>query len=201
MRIYLLRHGETQYNAERRYQGRSDVPLSEEGRKKIKPTGFTPDCVWVSPMTRARQTADILFPNSPQYCVEDFREMNFGIFEGKNYLDMREDALYRAWVDSGCLERCPDGECKQEFAQRTCRAFDKLLTRQFALGQTQTVIVAHGGTQMAIMEQFAVPHRDYFEWTAPNAGGFLLDTQQQEWMGHRTVRLIETVAYTRGTDE
>ena len=59
MIIYLLRHGTTQYNVEKRYQGQRDIPLSEEGRARVRRADFTTDVVYVSPLTRARQTAQI----------------------------------------------------------------------------------------------------------------------------------------------
>ena len=53
-------------------------------------------------MTRARQTAHILFPQAEQIVVPGLREMDFGTFEGRNYIEMENDPDYRAWVDSNC---------------------------------------------------------------------------------------------------
>ena len=66
MLIYLLRHGLTAYNAEKRYQGQRDIPLSPAGRAQLRPAGFMPDVAYVSPLIRARQTAEIFFPGCPQ---------------------------------------------------------------------------------------------------------------------------------------
>ena len=57
MQIYLLRHGQTEYNAQHRYQGQQDIPLSAAGRAQLRPAGFMPDVAYVSPLIRARQTA------------------------------------------------------------------------------------------------------------------------------------------------
>ena len=62
MQIYLLRHGQTEYNAQHRYQGQQDIPLSAAGRAQLRPAGFMPDVAYVSPLIRARQTAEIFFP-------------------------------------------------------------------------------------------------------------------------------------------
>ena len=88
MKIYLLRHGVTEYNTEKRYQGQRDIPLSTQGRAALRRADFTPEVVYVSPLTRARQTAQILFPESRLVIVPGLREMDFGTFEGRNYIEM-----------------------------------------------------------------------------------------------------------------
>ena len=76
MQIDLLRHGQTEYNAQHRYQGQQDIPLSAAGRAQLRPAGFMPDVVYVSPLIRARQTAEIFFPGCPQIIVQALREMS-----------------------------------------------------------------------------------------------------------------------------
>ena len=88
MKIYLLRHGQTTYNVEKRYQGTLDIPLSEEGRAQLVRADISPKKVYVSPLIRARSTADILFHEAEQVVIDDFREMCFGIFQGRNYIEM-----------------------------------------------------------------------------------------------------------------
>ena len=66
MRVIMIRHGETIWSSERRYQGISDVPLSEEGRRKLKPADLKPRRVFVTPLVRTRETAEILFPEARQ---------------------------------------------------------------------------------------------------------------------------------------
>lgn len=171
MLIYLLRHGETAWNRERRYQGLTDIPLSNRGRALLRRADFSPELVYVSPLIRARETAAILFPEAEQVAVPDFREMDFGAFEGRTAGEMADDPTYRAWVAGGCTGRCPGGESLAEFSDRVWAAFAKLLEAE----PERLVIVAHGGVQMAILERYAKPHRDYFGWTAPCGGGFVLD--------------------------
>ena len=72
-----------------------------------------------------------------------------------------------------------------------CKAgVDQALAR----GEERLVIVAHGGTQMAAMERFAVPHKTFHEWCGPNAGGYVLDTR--DWAEKRVLHVVETVQYT-----
>ena len=195
--VILLRHGQTAYNADNRYTGTLDIPLSEQGRAALRTADFAPDVVYVSPLLRARQTARILFPLSRQQVIEDFREMCLGSFEGRTYLEMQGDAAYVAWLNSNCEIRCPGGETRAEFCQRTCQAFAQLMQEQIRQDQRQVVIVAHGGTQMAILERFARPHRDYYQWQAANGAGYLLQTTYRKWQREQVLRHIKNLCFAK----
>ena len=168
MLIYFLRHGLTEYNAEKRYQGQRDIPLSAAGRAMLRKADIEPRTVYITPLCRTRQTAEVLFPTAKLVVVDGLKEMCFGSFEGRNYIEMEHDPDYLAWVAANC--ESPDGE--------------ELL-----------VILAHGGTQMAALERYALPHKDYYEWCGPNAGGFVLDAA--DWADKQVLHLVKTVQYTR----
>lgn len=187
MLVYLLRHGKTAWNLEGRYQGRSDIPLCEAGRKALKPADFMPAKVYVSPMKRAAETAQLLFPGVQTIAVPGLEEMDFGAFEGKSFQDLADDPAYRAWVEGNCTAPCPEGEGREDFSQRVCAAFERLMARE----QEQLVIVAHGGTQMAILERYGRPYRDYFAWQSPNGGGFLLEAEH--WEQTRELTLLREI--------
>ena len=197
MRVWLLRHGATVYNDEGRYQGRSDVPLSPRGLAALKRADFDPEAVYVSPLRRAKQTAAVLFPEAELVEVPDFREMDFGAFEGRNYQEMEDDPAYRLWVEGGCVAQTPGGESRAAFSDRVCAAFAPLVEAALDAGKPQLVILAHGGTQMAALERYALPRQDYFDWCAPPAGGFVLETDVSTWRTAQTLRLIQTVQYTK----
>ena len=196
MKIYLLRHGETAWNAQGRYLGRTDLPLSERGRRALAPAEFAPEAVYVSPLRRTAETAGILFPGARQIAVPGLREMDFGIFEGKSWKEMEHLPAYRAWVDGGCVDAPPGGESRTQFCHRICSAVGALLDGAAAAGMERLVIVAHGGTQMAALERFALPRRDYFSWNGPLGGGFVLDGSR--WGTEQILTVLETVRYTRG---
>lgn len=198
MTIYLLRHGRTEFNDRRRYQGMLDIPLSEAGRAELCAADFSPRLVYVSPLLRARQTAAVLFPNARQEAVPGLEEMDFGDFDGRTADEMADDPAYRAWVDGGCTGRCPNGEDRAEFCARVCAAFDKLLERAAARGDERLVIVAHGGTQRAVMSCCSLPESDYFAILPPNGGGYVLDYDAALWAEKKKLRLLETVSYVKG---
>ena len=173
MKVYLLRHGETAWNAEKRYLGcRTDQPLSAPGRAALVPADFAPERLVVSPLLRCRQTASILFPNTAQQQDEGLREMDFGAFEGRTADEMAADADYRAWVDRLCAGPCPGGEDMDAFAQRSADAFLRQVQKALADGCASLAVVAHGGTVMAVMSRLFRPEKPYFQWYARNGCGW-----------------------------
>lgn len=190
MKIYLYRHGETAYNAEKRYQGRRcDIPLSEVGARALRKAPFETERVYVSPLIRTQQTAQILFPTARQEIVDGFAEMDFGAFEGRNYIEMEHDPDYRAWVSGNCEGRCPGGESRTEFTERVCDSFESILMQAEEHGDEILVIVAHGGTLRAVMECFAAPKRAYFDWNAPCGGGYMLNWNADIWHSVKQISL------------
>jgi len=174
MDILLLRHGKTSMNQDGRYQGKTDVPLCPEGAEALRRGGILPEVqrVYVSPLSRARETAAICFPHAEQRVISGFSEMDFGSFEGKNYKEMEHDPDYRAWVDGMCRGKCPDGESMAEFIHRTAVAFLSVLREAAELGEKSLIITAHGGTLMALLSHLGSPCRDYYDYGVKNGQGF-----------------------------
>lgn len=171
--LIFIRHGSTAGNLEKRYIGRTDEPLCELGVRQIealKAENFHGDFLFCSPMLRTRQTASILFPQQSVTFVEDFRETDFGIFEGKTAAELSDSSEYRKWLDSFCLEPIPQGESVAAFKARCCSAFERIL--QTLPDNSCSVFVVHGGVIMAILERFAEPKRDFYDYHIGN-GAFI----------------------------
>lgn len=174
MQVILIRHGKTRDNAELRYSGRTDEPLSAEGIELTRRAGSDPTVgtVYVTALQRTAQTAAMLFPQAGQVVVDDLREMDFGDFEGRCYAEMEQDQAYRAWVEGGCLSPCPNGEGRAEFCRRVCAAFEAVIRDAALRGEQTLYFVVHGGTIMAIMERFARPQKDYYSYSVKNTRGY-----------------------------
>ena len=172
MSVLLIRHGLTAGNLAGRYIGcRTDEPLCEEGIAALKKQSYPPvRRVLISPMLRCAQTARLLYPEIEPEIVPDFRECDFGRFEGKSYAELNGDPDYQAWIDSGGVLPFPGGEARQAFIDRCVHAFESIED----LWQQETAIIAHGGTLMAIMQAQARPQRDYFDYQVKNGQGFRL---------------------------
>lgn len=124
--LTLIRHGKTPSNREHRYLGVTEEALSGEGRKQLeilaekdilKKTWL----LFISPMLRCQESAGILFPGRKAYPIEEWREMNFGTYEGKNYEDLKNDSYYQKWIDSNGTLPFPEGESQQEYIKRCHR--------------------------------------------------------------------------------
>ena len=171
--ILFIRHGSTAGNLEKRYIGRSDEPLCEAGIQQVlslKKYDFKPDVLFVSPMLRTRQTAELLFPHMIPQIVEDFRETDFGIFEGKNAEELRNYPEYQTWLDSLCLAPIPGGEAVSDFKARCCKAFYEIV--RTLPENCHAAFVVHGGVIMAIMEQFDSQKLSFYDYHIDN-GSFL----------------------------
>ena len=172
MSVLLIRHGLTQGNAQHRYIGcRTDEPLCKKGIEALQKGCYPPVArVLVSPMLRCRQTAALLYPDITPEIVPDFRECDFGRFEGKSYDELNGDPDYQAWIDSGGALPFPGGEAREAFVARCVRAFARIPD----LWKEETALIAHGGTLMAILQSYALPRRDYFDYQVKNGQGFRL---------------------------
>ncbi|RHQ43332.1 MULTISPECIES: histidine phosphatase family protein [unclassified Roseburia] len=124
--LTLIRHGKTPSNKEHRYLGVTEEALSEDGRKQLeilaeKDILRKPWLLFISPMLRCQESAGILFPGKKAYPIEEWREMNFGAYEGKNYEDLKNNAYYQKWIDSNGTLPFPEGESQQEYIKRCHR--------------------------------------------------------------------------------
>lgn len=172
MKLLLIRHGATQGNLEHRYIGCTDEPLAPQGMTTLQ-TKHYPACevLAVSPLRRCVQTAEILFPGQEMRLCPDFRECDFGRFEGKNYAELNGDPVYQSWIDSGGTASFPDGETPAAFQARCTAAFSQLVRQ--CTGAESLAIVAHGGTMMSILS--AYDGGDYFSYQMPNGAAYVCE--------------------------
>ena len=173
--IVLIRHGKTEGNKEKRYIGRTDQPLSEEGIAGIKENlGRYPSVekVYASPMKRTRQTAELIYPGQASEIVDGLREMDMGVFEGKNHAELKNRPSYILWVATRGKISIPGGESMKDFGKRTMDAFTQVLGDMQAEGIKRSAVVAHGGTIMSIVSQLA--DDDYYKYMVNNGAGFHL---------------------------
>lgn len=148
--FWLVRHGTTDWNVKKRYQGQTDIPLNSTGLAQAKElanslVGTSFDAIFTSDLQRARQTALSLADrlSVPIYQDARLREANFGQWEGESYYEMR-DKFPEIWADR--MENpssyvAPGGEKLLEVAWRMNRAAEEMAAR-FPGGRL--LVVAHG---------------------------------------------------------
>ncbi|SDB23696.1 histidine phosphatase family protein [Eubacterium oxidoreducens] len=174
MKIFLIRHGKTLGNEFGRYIGTTDESLSSAGvaaLKRITPPAAS--VIYVSPMRRCIQTAEILYPNQMPVVVEELKECDFGDFENKNYKELSSNEDYKAWIESGGLMPFPGGESKDDFRDRILQGFQKVLMHAKRNKAEKIALVVHGGTIMAIME--AYDGGEYFSYQIKNGESCVLE--------------------------
>lgn len=188
--LILVRHGATVANREHRYLGRTDEALSAEGKEMLLPfcrQGKYPyaDMVFVSPMKRCRETAQILYKDVPIKEVHEWVEMDFGDFEGKNYEELKGDERYQAWIDSNGTLPFPNGESRAAFISRCVQGMGRMIQHLQEEANADKAIrtvaaVVHGGTIMALLSSLC--GGDYFDYQVKNGEGFVclltLDTRE-----------------------
>ena len=115
IRLYLIRHGQTEGNKKKRYIGVTDEPLCEEGKSFLREMKYPAlQAVYVSPMRRCAETAEILFPDRPVHVIEELAECDFGDFENKNYEELTGNPDYQVWIESGGTLPFPGGDLQAQ---------------------------------------------------------------------------------------
>ncbi|MDE1166451.1 MAG: histidine phosphatase family protein [Pseudomonas sp.] len=173
MQLYIARHGETAPNSEGRYVGSLNPALTERGIQQAQalrdqlPTAI--DAIVVSPLLRARQTAEVLGQalQLPLHTLEHFRERNVGVFEGltqaeakARYPDLWAQNITRQW-DAGP----PQGESIAEVVARVALGLRELVATY--PGQV-VVLVAHGFVGKTIRALVRQDFSDFYEWQLAN---------------------------------
>ena len=158
MKLLLARHGETAWNAEGRYQGQSDIPLSEVGEKQARALGERLRAVPVtravaSPLGRARQTAEFALGDRRGMLTADagLMEIAHGTWEGllASEIRARDPDRLQAWRDTPHEVLMPEGESLQHVFDR---AWPALLRAAEGLGDDDTLLlVAHDAVNRVLL--------------------------------------------------
>jgi alpha-ribazole phosphatase/probable phosphoglycerate mutase len=162
-RFFFIRHGETDWNREFRYQGSSDVGLNAEGEEQARRAGLRlskvlPVRVYSSPLKRASRTAEIIMANNPGGApielLDDLREISFGSWEGltAGEIELRDAAALTAWRNAPFSASPEGGETFADVTERSKRA-----ARQIAGGADAgdpAFVIAHGAVLRALIAAF-----------------------------------------------
>jgi broad specificity phosphatase PhoE len=148
--LLIVRHGETDWNAERRYQGHADVPLNERGREQAQAlaeqlAGEALDAIYASDLSRARVTAEVVAERLglPVVADPDLREIDVGAVEG---LTFDESSAFDGW----------QGEPKENHAERVLRAIHRIAEQH---PDGRVLVVTHGGSMRRVHEHLGLEDR------------------------------------------
>lgn len=185
-KIHLIRHGKTDANTQGRYIGRTDLPLSPEGLKELlelKEKMEYPGAArfFTAPLMRCQQTMKVLYPQAPLQVVEGLTECDFGDWEGKSIVQLKNDPMFLQWME-GTSQEIPNGESTEAFRKRVCAAFEAVVEELMRSGDTEAVICTHGGVIMMLMMAYALPKLSMGDCVANAGNGFTLRITPSVWM-------------------
>ena len=163
MILYIVRHGETDWNTVHRLQGHTDIPLNDFGRHLAEETaaglaGTPIDLAYTSPLKRAEETARIILKGRdvPLYEEERLCEIGFGTYEGvcRDTEDAGgESPVFRLFFrDTGNYVPPEGGESVQELYRRTGDFLEELLGRE-ELREKHILISTHGAAMTALLNR------------------------------------------------
>ncbi|MBM7854487.1 alpha-ribazole phosphatase/probable phosphoglycerate mutase [Desulfohalotomaculum tongense] len=156
-RLYFVRHGETQWNAVKKFQGHSDITLSPVGREQAERLAqymqkFDINAAYASDLSRAKETAEIIAGkfNIPVICKQQLREINFGNWEGltiEEITDRYKETVEQWWKNPSATP-IPGGEVLSDLVKRVMAAISDIIAEH--PGQN-VLVVSHGGVIRSII--------------------------------------------------
>ncbi|WP_086313472.1 alpha-ribazole phosphatase [Enterococcus sp. 7F3_DIV0205] len=159
--IYLIRHGETLLNQEKKFYGSLDVSLTETGKKqsrqiaeKLKEIYFSN--IYVSQLKRTLETAEIVRPEEQYYVLSELNEKSFGAWEGlsADQIEASYKKQWQAWLDAPLEKAPPEAESFKQFKHRVLHGFSKIEGTLAENPQTDILIVGHLGVLRVLDHYF-----------------------------------------------
>lgn len=165
-RIYLIRHGETTWNADKRWQGQTDVPLSDVGRQQARLLAAylrarPISAVYASDLARAKATGEAIAEARGLTVRTDarLREMHVGVLQGLTIDEIHAcyphelDSLKADWLD----HRIEGGENRRMMQERTYQALEDIAMREAG---PEVALVTHGGVVRVLLHKLFPDHAD-----------------------------------------
>lgn len=170
--LYIMRHGRTDWNEEKRLQGRTDIPLNENGRKMAEEAheeykDLHIDKCFCSPLQRARKTAEIVLKGRDIPIIVDDRlkEMGFGEYEGlKEVYNKPEYNVHTLFFSPETYVADKGAESLSDLFKRNKEFLDDKIYPELEKGK-DILIVAHGAVNSGLITTFKhLPVKDF--WSA-----------------------------------
>ena len=202
MQIYLVRHGQTSWNQQCRYQGSQDIPLDDDGvfqaeRLAERLQSIQWDGAASSDLIRAKKTAEIVLGENselPLHLWPELREMNFGTWEGVTFAeaDAKWPEKVKAFFADPTQSIIPQGENALEFKERVMTGLEKILS----LGKEgeKWLVATHGGAIRVILcEILGVPLKEMWDMHQGNTALNILAVKN----GKMEFELINDVSHLK----
>ncbi|MDQ0228996.1 histidine phosphatase family protein [Metabacillus malikii] len=165
--LYLVRHGVTDWNQQKRYVGHTDRPVIESELSLLAPlkqalANIEFDKIVVSDLRRCQETFAYLQIDGEPNTDSRLREMNFGDWEGKTYYELKDDKVYQNWLNNWEEHTIPNGDSGDDFKSRVDSVLQELLAE--AKSESNVLLVTHGGVIRYIVQKY---HHTTSFWDFP----------------------------------
>ncbi|KHF40751.1 histidine phosphatase family protein [Halalkalibacter okhensis] len=189
--LFLVRHSVTRWNKEKRYLGHTDIPIIwDEATNLLELKGalskidFT--YVFSSDLQRCQETLAFLQLSKQARTDRRLREMDFGDWEGKTYLELQHDPSYRKWLDNWEGIPIPNGESSKAFQERIDAFLYELLHYTFEQNKKekqQVLVMTHGGVIRYIISKM-IPAHTFWSLTVNHGQALKLSfvLEKGEWV-------------------
>lgn len=179
VRLLLVRHGETDWNQQSKYQGQIDIPLNENGKlQSEKLAEFLKDVsidkTFSSSLLRAKQTAQIILKHHQGVNLElndGLKEIIHGLWQGKIEAEIEQEfpGELQRWKEIPENFQMPKGENLQQFWQRTIEVYQSILDTALTNKLNTVLIVAHGVTnQILLCHILGLPSQNFWNFRQNN---------------------------------
>ncbi len=198
--ISIFRHGITDANENGIYIGKTDLPLSEAGREALMDKYEQLDYpkvqrVYSSPLERAVQTAEIIFPEREIVIVDDLREMDFGVFEGLPAEELVRLDSFKKWLKGGLDNPPPNGETLRSMMLRCYSALNLMILDMMKEGFTHAGVVTHSGILMNMLSCFGLPKKKPMEFSCEPGEGYEIVVTAMMWQNSSAFEILGKVPY------
>jgi len=177
--VILIRSGMTASNKAQRYLGKDDEPLCEEGIEQLKSNIYAGKYgevqrIYTASSERCRQTAAIIYPNSPAIVAEGFVAFDYGAFAGKTYSELRHEPEFASWA-SGINENFLEAEDSNIIIYKNIMAFRAIMKECENLPKQRIAIITHRSAIVSVIRRMCLPRSIYQNvGIAPGEGVCLL---------------------------
>ena len=205
-KIHFIRHGMTKANIDGIYNGKSDIPLCDEGIEEIREyteSGDYPQVqmVYTSPLQRAVETSEIIYPDTFTQIVDELSEFDFGDFEGKTPEELMGNPDYADWVSIMNTKGAPGGETSENFMERISDALEIIVDNMMSGGITNAAVITHGGVITTLLSKYAFPKRGINEWLVDPGKGYTVLIHSAYWERGNVMELYDKIPSIHGEIE
>lgn len=184
MKIYLMRHGETDLNKKRCFYGNLDVSINQRGREQALVLhtlmqDIPVDKVYVSSLRRSQETAQLVFPASIPIPLKNLDEKGFGLWEGLTADQIQEQfpLEWDAWLAAPFTYRPPEAEAFGEFQDRVWNEIDRLINDH---PRHSLALVAHLGVLRLIYQRLVDPSAIFWDIDFPQGTVTVVENEETD---------------------